>query len=128
MWKNININAQNIKGETIKALLIKMPNNSEYKGYCFWHTRKLVRKGRNSNSVSIGYTDGFTFKLIKYGNGKYNKYDIIKEIEIDVEEFENAFSVMDENIKEKTFKNEYETYKPQPKEVEKVEVENDLLD
>lgn len=35
---------------------------------------------------------------------------------------------MNENIKEKTFKNEYETYKPQHMEVEKVEIEQELLD
>jgi hypothetical protein len=128
MWKNINISKNNIDHETARAVLIKMPNKSDYKGYCFWHSSKLVRKGRNKNSVSIGYTNDFTFKLIKYGNGKYNKYDIIKEIEISVEEFEKAFEVMNENIKEKTFKNEYETYKPQHMEVEKVEVEQDLLD
>lgn len=86
MWKNINISKNNIDHETAKAVLIKMPNKSNYKGYCFWHSSKLVRKGRNKNSISIGYTNDFTFKLIKYGNGKYNKFDIIKEIEISVDE------------------------------------------
>lgn len=98
MWKNININKQNVKAETAKAVLIQMPHNSDYDGFCFWHPAKLVRTGRNSNAVSIGYTEEFTFKLIKYGKGKWNSKEIISKKTIDVEEFEEAFGVMDENI------------------------------
>lgn len=98
MWKNININLQNIETETSKSVLIKMPNKSQYAGYKFWHPAKLVRDGRNSYAKSIGYTDDFTFKLKKYGNGKWNKNEVISEIEISAAEFEKAFNVMDENI------------------------------
>lgn len=52
-WKNINISKNNIDTETARSVLIKMPHNSEYDGYKFWHPSKLVRNGRNSNSVSI---------------------------------------------------------------------------
>ena len=89
MWKNIEINIQNIETDTGKATLIKMPNKSRYAGYKFWHPSKLVRYGSNSYARSIGYTDEFTFKLFK--NGKHNKFEVIDEIEIDVEEFEEAF-------------------------------------
>lgn len=98
MWKNININKQNIEAETGRAILIKMPNNSDYKGFMFWHPVKLARDGRNKNAVSIGYNDEFTFTLKKFRNVKYNKIDVIDEIKISVEEFEEAFRVMDENI------------------------------
>ena len=94
MWKNIEINIQNIENDTGKAALIKMPNKSKYAGYKFWHPSKLVRYGSNSYARSIGYTDTFTFKLKKYGNGKYNKFDVINEVEISVEEFEEAFECM----------------------------------
>lgn len=126
MWKNININKQNIEAETGKAILIKMPNNSNYKGFMFWHPTKLVRDGRNKNAVSIGYNDEFTFDLKKLGNGKYNKMDVIDEIKISVEEFEEAFGVMDENI---TSLKKDETYLrvEEPEKVEKeVEVEECL--
>lgn len=102
MWKNIEINKQNIETDTGKATLIKMPNNSDYAGYKFWHPSKLVRYGSNSYARSIGYTDEFTFKLFKNGNGKYNKFDVIDEIEIDVKEFEEAFECMEDCTREKS--------------------------
>lgn len=94
-WKNIQINIQNIEAETGKATLIKMPNNSNYAGYKFWHPSKLIRNGNNSYAKSLGYTNEFTFKLKKFGNGKWNKFDVIDEIEISVEEFEEAFNCME---------------------------------
>lgn len=127
-WKNININKQNVDVETAKSVLIKMPHNSNYDGYKFWHPSKLVRKGRNSNSLSIGYNDQFTFKLKKYGKGKYNKKEVIDEIEIDVDEFEEAFGVMDKNITSKNYVNEFETHKPEQLNPVESKVEGDLLD
>lgn len=94
-WKNIQINIQNIQTETGTTTLIKMPNNSKYSGYKFWHPSKLIRNGNNSYAISLGYTDEFTFKLKKFGNGKWNKFDVIDEIEISVEEFEEAFNCME---------------------------------
>ena len=56
MWKKINIVENNIEAITNKAYLIKMPNNSNYKGYKFWHTDKLIKK------------DGKIYKLIYNDN------------------------------------------------------------
>ena len=97
-WKSIQINKQNIKTYTEMAVLIAMPHNSNYDGFQFWHPAKLVKRGNHSNAVSISYNDEFTFKLKKYGNGKYNKFDVIDEEEIDIEEFEDAFGVINDNI------------------------------
>lgn len=129
-WKNLNINKQNIDVETSRSVLIKMPHNSDFDGYKFWHPSKLVRKGRNSNSVSIGYNDQFTFRLKKYGHGKYNQREILDEIEINAEEFEDAFSKIDENITSKKFEflKEWETYKPPRIEPVESKVEGELLD
>lgn len=111
-WKNITINKQNIKGETEKAVLIAMPHNSRFDGFSFWHPKKLVREGCNSYAREIGYTDEWKFNLVKYGNGKYNKYDTIDSEQIDSQEFEIAFGVMSENLNPKQRVNKYETHKP----------------
>lgn len=97
-WKSIQINKQNIKAETSNAMLIAMPHNSKYNGYEFWHSIKLIREGKNSNAISVSYNDGFKFKLKKYGKGNYNKFDVIDEDEIDTNDFEQAFDIMNENI------------------------------
>lgn len=127
-WKNININENLIKAETDRAVLINCPHNSEYNGFCFWYPSKLVKNGRHSTAVSIGYTDEFTFKLKKYGKGKYNSRDVINEIEINVSEFEEMFGVIDENIVSKKTVNYSETHKPIEKEAIATEVIDELKD
>ena len=98
MWKSININKQNIKRETSNALLINMPHNSDYDGYSFWCSLKLVKQGKNASAISVSYTDTFAFKLVQYGQGKWNKNEIIHEKTITAVEFEKAFDVMNKNI------------------------------
>lgn len=125
MWKNININRQNIKTETSKSVLIQMPHNSNYDGYSFWYPAKLVRNGKNSNAISVAYNDEFVFRLKKYGNGKYNKFDVIDEEEIDVEEFEEAFGVMNDNIRGKDEESYLIIEEPQKLEID-VEIVEEL--
>lgn len=98
MWKNINVNIQNVKVNTGKAVLIAFPHNSNFDGWTFWHPSKLVRTGKHSYALSVSYTDDFKFKIVKYGKGKWNSREIISEKEISVAEFEEAFGVMNENI------------------------------
>lgn len=87
-WKNAEIYKDQVQYDTGRAVLIKCPNNSQYAGYCFWHPAKLVRKVYSDRSkLSIGYTDDFTFHLIKKGQGRYNFKDTIAEADIDAEEF-----------------------------------------
>lgn len=95
-WKNIYISKNNIETETARAVLIKMPNKSDYASYIFWHPAKLVRESRGGK-VSIGYTDDFKFKIFKNGNGKYNRFDKIDEKEISAEEIEEAFGAMNDH-------------------------------
>lgn len=99
MWKSINFNAQNIECESDKATLIKMPNNSNYEGYVFWHPSKLVREiGGKGYHLSFSFTDDFKFKVFKSGKGKHNFRKIIKETELSAEEMLEEFGVVNESI------------------------------
>ena len=94
MWKNVQINIQNIVHETGRATLFKCPKKSKYNGLMFWHPSKLVREGSHSYAVKVSYTEDWNFKLFskdKRGNTTY-------EIEISVEDFEECFGVMSKNI------------------------------
>ena len=128
MWKNVNANVNQIKTETERAVLINCPHNSKYDGYSYWHPSKLVREGRHSASISIGYTDEFKFKLVKYGKGEWNSRDIIDEIEISVEEFEEMYEVTNTNIRARKTVDEYETHKPKEIKELKNNLEEELKD
>lgn len=124
-WKSININKQNIKVETCRSVLIKMPRNSDYNDYTFWHPAKLIRDNENSNTVSMYYTDEFVFKLSKKGKGKYNKYETISEKNLSSYELIEAFNTMTEN---NTKKYEYETHKPIKVEINEIKIPEELKD
>ena len=96
MWKNVLINDNQIKAILENSLLINCPHNSKYDGYAYWHPRKCIHRGTHSANKSLGYTNDFKFRLIKYGKGQYNQRDIIDEVEINAQEFEDMYKKEDE--------------------------------
>lgn len=100
MWKTLDLPPELVAVCTDKSIKIDMPQNSRYKGYNCWISRKLV----HINVQYVGndkflfyevvYKDNFMFRLKKYGKGRYNKYDVVDEKEIDAETF---CTVIEEN-------------------------------
>lgn len=125
MWKTLNINKNNIITETDRAVLIACPHASDYDGYSFWHPSKLVRNGRHRAAVSISYTEEFTFRLKKYGKGKYNSREVLDEVQLGYDEIEDVFGVIDDCIYPP---DEPLIYTPDPIEPEHAEVDPSLRD
>lgn len=124
MWHSLNINKNNIKAETGKAVLIACPHKSEFDGYAFWHPAKLVRSGRHSAAVSFSYTETFDFRLKKYGKGKYNKREVLDEVVVGYKEIEEIFGVIDDG----TYYDEPMIYTPDPIDPEHAGVDPSLRD
>lgn len=90
MWTSIEINRNQIETETEKAILIKLPKNSNLNGFVFWHPSKLVRNGKG-RMLTFSFNEDFVFKIFKNGKGKTNKFKKIDEIIINAEEMENEW-------------------------------------
>lgn len=95
MWHKVYFNSQNIEHDTAKAVLIKMPNKSEYAGYKFWHPTKLVREeGGKGYHMSFSFTEEFQFMIRKYGQNR----QVTAEKIIGWDEMLEAFEQVNEQI------------------------------
>ena len=95
MLHKVYFNSQNIEHDTAKAVLIKMPNKSEYAGYKFWHPTKLVREeGGKGYHMSFSFTEEFEFTLRKYGQNR----QVTAEKIIGWDEMLEAFEQVNEQI------------------------------
>ena len=95
MWHKVYFNSQNIEHDTAKAVLIKMPNKSEYAGYKFWHPTKLVREeGGKGYHMSFSFTEEFQYMIRKYGQNR----QVTAEKIIGWDEMLEAFEQVNEQI------------------------------
>lgn len=95
MWHKVYFNSQNIEHDTAKAVLIKMPNKSEYAGYKFWHPTRLVREeGGKGYHMSFSFTEEFQFTIRKYGQNR----QVTAEKIIGWDEMLKAFEQVNEQI------------------------------
>lgn len=89
-WKSLIGNSNLIQAETATSYLIKLPHQK----LKFWHPKKLVRlSGKGGYRMDIRYTDDFSFKCFRNGEGQYNRRDVIEERTLTASEMEAAFGV-----------------------------------
>lgn len=123
-WQTINFNSQNIEHETAKAVLIKMPNNSEWSGYKFWHPSKCVRTLSKGNGYfkTFSYTENWEFTIFKSNK----KGERTAEQILTAEDMEIAFDVVNEQISVDASTESYLEIE-EPKKVDKtVSINNEL--
>lgn len=82
-------NSNLIKWETEKAYLLKLPK-SQYK---LWISKRFARVLPNEYQIKIRIPNNFKTKIFKNGEGRYNKYYIVSEKEIDAEELLKYFGM-----------------------------------
>lgn len=87
-WTQIRVNIQNIKHETEKAVLIAMPHSSEFDGFTFWISKKLVRPTRNDWEVAVSIADDMTVTLKRTSDKTRN---VLAEKAVGVATLEEAF-------------------------------------
>ena len=94
-WKTMHFNLQNVRCETQKAVSLNMPKKSRYGGFSFWLPKSFVFNGNHSYDLKVSIPVNFKLKLQKFGNGRYNKFTIIDEVEISVEDLYAAVNYKD---------------------------------
>ena len=127
-WKEFYISQSNIEAESDRSILVKMPHNSDYDGYMFWHSRILVARGPVSYSVALTYHDKFIFRLFKSKRSKYGKYEKSEKIEVDAREVVEAFERVNEPFRPRPYKRPNEVHVPPVLEPEKHEALDELKD
>ena len=92
---NININRNQIKRSSGRAILIAMPHKSDYDGFTFWFPEKLVDEGRHDEAIRLCIPVSFNFTLRRTSP---KTYKVLAEAELNAYELVEQFRQTDENI------------------------------
>ena len=121
-YLNININRNQVELSTGKALLVKMPHNSDYDGFTFWFPQKLVNEGRHDEALRLVIPVGFSFTLKRISD---KTRAVLDEAELNAYQLVEQFRQTDENIAEKQEhepEQRFKTIEPNYRKPEEVEV------
>ena len=114
-WNGITIQESQIKTTTDKSVLVSMPRYGKYRGYTFWHPKKLVWECLDM--ATIRYTDDFQFRLQKREKDTSGKWYTADEVTLSAEEMQAAFAEEEPLI-----------YTPKPLEPEHATADESLID
>lgn len=89
MWNQVKVNIQNIKHSTEKAVLIALPHKSNFDGFEFWVSKKLIRNGSHSYEVALSVNDEMTFNIKRVSQ---KTYKVLAEKTISAAELIEAFA------------------------------------
>lgn len=121
-WCTVDFYENQIKTTTERAVCINCPHSSRYDGFSFWVPAAFVRKGRNAAMMSLSFPSDFVFSLKKTGSGRYNRFQVVAEVELKGIEIYDAFGEPAERL------NPYETHKPQELAAVDVTADESLID
>lgn len=124
-YLNININRNQVKLSTGRALLVKMPHNSDYDGFTFWFPQKLVDEGRHDEALRLVIPVGFSFTLKRISD---KTRAVLDEAELNAYQLVEQFRQTDESIQgaDVARKTEIERVEAPEVKIDSVEVPEDL--
>lgn len=90
-WIYIRVPQDAFVASSRKSYKIAMPHNCDLRGYCIWFPRKLTI-GNDDLIDQIYFNKSYTFRALKYGQGKFNRYEVLDERMISGEELAEILS------------------------------------
>lgn len=124
-YLNININRNQIKYSSGRAILIAMPHKSDYDGYTFWFPERLTDEGRHDEALRLCIPVNFNFTLRRTSP---KTYKVLDEVELNAYQLVEQFRQTDDNITGAgvAIRTEVERVEAPEVKVEQVEVPEDL--
>ena len=113
-WNKIKINNNNIEYTTNNAYLIKLPNKSEFAGYKFWVSYKLINE--YDNYIILSCKDDFEFQIFNKNDKDIITGDMLKDI----------FECMNDSCQEKNDESYLIIQEPEKIDID-VEIDEELL-